>query len=156
MATETERKFLLKDDSWPKENGVLYMQGYLSTDPERVVRVRVAGEKGYLTIKGKSRGISRLEFEYEIPREDALQMLEKLALKPIISKYRYKVPYRGFVWEIDRFLGENEGLVIAEVELEDPSQIPPLPPWVGKEVTGDERYYNASLISRPYREWKEE
>lgn len=132
------------------------MQGYLSTDPERVVRVRVAGEKGYLTIKGKSRGISRLEFEYEIPREDALQMLEKLALKPIISKYRYKVPYRGFVWEIDRFLGENEGLVIAEVELEDPSQIPPLPPWVGKEVTGDERYYNASLISRPYREWKEE
>ncbi len=153
MAIEIERKFLVKEESWPKKNPVLYMQGYLSLDTERVVRVRVADDRGYLTIKGKNEGVARLEFEYEIPVEDAKEILEKLAIRPIIVKYRYRIEYAGFVWEVDRFLGENEGLVIAEVELKEKNRHPPLPPWVGAEVTGDPRYYNANLVLHPYKMW---
>ncbi len=154
MALEIERKYLLKNDDWPKENGKLYMQGYLCNDTERVVRVRVADERGYLTIKGENSGAVRMEYEYEIPLHEAKEMLEKLCMKPIITKYRYKIPYKGFVWEVDRFLGENEGLTIAEVELEDAHQSVPLPEWVGEEVTGDPRYYNANLVRHPFSHWK--
>lgn len=155
MGVEIERKFLVRD-VWPKENGTLYIQGYLSRQKERTVRVRVVGEKGYLTIKGESQGTAtRLEYEYIIPVDEAKEMLELLCEKPIISKYRYKVLYKNTLWEIDQFLGENEGLIVAEVELESEDQQIILPFWIDREVTGDPRYYNASLIKNPYQKWKE-
>ncbi|MCH9814454.1 MAG: CYTH domain-containing protein, partial [Epsilonproteobacteria bacterium] len=142
MGVEIERKFLVKT-GWPKENGTRYMQGYLNRQKEKTVRVRIAGEKGYLTIKGKSEGAKRLEYEYEIPIEEAKEMLERLCDQPLVSKYRYKVTYAGLIWEIDQFLAENEGLIVAEVELESEDQEVQLPPWIDKEVTGDVKYYNA-------------
>ncbi len=152
MGIEIERKFLVKE-TWPKENGALYMQGYLSRQKERTVRVRVVGDKGYLTIKGESKKATRLEYEYMISVDDAKEMLELLCEKPILSKYRYKVLYKNTLWEIDRFLGENEGLILAEVELENEDQRIDLPPWIGQEVTGDAKYYNANLIGNPYQKW---
>lgn len=152
MGVEIERKFLLKE-GWPKENGILYMQGYLNRDKERTVRVRIAGDKGYLTIKGKNKGAKRLEFEYEIPVDDAKEMLELLCEQPLVSKYRYKVAYGGLMWEIDEFLAENEGLIVVEVELSSEDEKVVLPSWIGKEVTGDPKYYNANLIQNPYCNW---
>lgn len=153
MGIEIERKFLVKE-TWPKENGALYMQGYLSRQKERTVRVRVVGDIGYLTIKGESKKASRLEYEYTISVDDAKEMLEFLCEKPILSKYRYKVLYKNTLWEIDEFLGENEGLVLAEVELESEDQMIDLPPWIGREVTDDAKYYNANLIGNPYQKWE--
>ncbi|DAB41395.1 MAG TPA: adenylate cyclase [Sulfurovum sp. UBA12169] len=153
MGVEIERKFLVKN-TWPRENGTLYIQGYLSRQKERTVRVRVVGDKGYLTIKGKNQKASRPEYEYAIPAEEAKEMLEQLCEKPIICKYRYKVLYENTVWEIDQFLGENEGLIVAEVELESEDQMIDLPPWIGQEVTDDTRYYNANLIGNPYQKWE--
>ena len=154
MAKEIERKFLIADDSWRQgASGLRYRQGYLTTEPSRTVRVRMAGEKGYLTIKGKSSGAARLEYEYEIPAADANEMLDGLCLRPIIEKVRYKVTYAGMTWEIDEFEGDNAGLLIAEVELETEDQQVELPVWIGEEVTGDQRYYNASLIARPFNTW---
>jgi CYTH domain-containing protein len=155
MGIEIERKFLVKN-TWPKENGTLYIQGYLSRQKERTVRVRVVGDKGYLTIKGKNQKASRLEYEYAIPAEEAKEILERLCEKPIIHKYRYKILYENTLWEIDQFLGENEGLIVAEVELRAEDQKIVLPPWAGLEVTNDARYYNANLISNPYKKWKEQ
>jgi adenylate cyclase len=154
MAKEIERKFLVKDDSYKKLGQGEYLhQGFLSTDKERVVRVRIKGESAWLTIKGINIGATRAEYEYEIPMEDAEYMLEHLCLKPTIEKHRYLVPYAGFTWEVDEFHGENEGLVVAEIEL--PSEATPfdLPAWVGEEVTDDPRYYNANLVERPFRRW---
>jgi CYTH domain-containing protein len=154
MAIEIERKFLLRNADWRKDAiGISYRQGYLSIDPERTVRVRVAGDQGYLTIKGKTEGMSRSEFEYFIPLADATQLLDTLCLRPLIEKVRYCVPYAGCLWEIDEFAGENKGLILAEVELETCDQQVELPPWAGKEVTTDPRYYNASLSQNPYRNW---
>lgn len=153
MSQEIERKFLVVGEGWRAAEGVLYRQGYLSTAQERTVRVRVAGDKGYLTIKGLGQGAVRPEFEYEIPLADANQMLDELCLRPLIEKKRYKVSYGGLTWEVDEFLGENEGLLLAEVELSSEDQPFDLPGWAGQEVTGDPRYYNASLVERPYREW---
>lgn len=152
MGIEIERKFLLKE-GWPKEKGVLYMQGYLSLQKERTVRVRVAGEKGYLTIKGESHKASRLEYEYPIPVDEAKEMLDLLCERPLISKYRYKIVYEGLIWEIDQFLEENEGLIIAEVELEREDEEIIFPSWIGEEVTGEAKYYNANLIKNPYKAW---
>ena len=152
MAEEIERKFLLKKDYWPHENVVKYRQGYLNSDEKKTVRVRTAGDKGYLTIKGASIGASRLEFEYEIPLQDAGILLD-LCEKPLIEKNRYKVVDGDFIWEIDEFFGENSGLIIAEIELEHENQEFKKPDWIGEEVTGDPRYYNASLIKNPYKNW---
>jgi CYTH domain-containing protein len=154
MALEIERKFLVRDDSWKAgAAGVAYRQGYLSTDKLRTVRVRTAGDSAYLTIKGASRGIARAEYEYAIPPADANEMLDTLCQKPLIEKCRYRVPHAGLVWEIDEFFGDNAGLVVAEVELADERQTFELPPWAGEEVSGDARYFNASLIAHPYRCW---
>jgi adenylate cyclase len=153
MPSEIERKFLMLDDSWRDGSpGVRISQGYLSQDPERTVRVRIGGEKAWLTIKGKSEGISRLEFEYAIPVAEARELLE-LCLPSVIDKTRHKISYGGHVWEIDVFHGDNEGLLIAEVELADESVTPELPPWIGEEVSADARYFNSCLAARPYANW---
>jgi adenylate cyclase len=153
MAREIERKFLVKASWQPQGEGVKIAQGYLSTVPERTVRVRIKGEKGYLAIKGKNQGISRAEFEYEIPIGDAEELL-KLAEQPILSKKRYLEQHGNSLWEIDVFAGENEGLVVAEVELPDERAEFSHPAWLGKEVSGDVRYYNANLIKSPFSLWK--
>jgi adenylate cyclase len=156
MAWEIERKFLVRDDAWrSQEAGVHCRQGYLSLDPERSVRVRVAGGRGTLTIKGLGLKEGRPEFEYEIPLPEAEALLDGLCIVPLIVKTRYRVPYQGLVWEVDVFAGENEGLVLAEVELEKSGREVGLPPWAGEEVTGDPRYFNAALVTHPFSRWKE-
>jgi len=136
-------------------SGVRIRQGYLSVDPERSVRVRVAGPRAFLTVKGigSESGASRAEFEYEIPLADAEELLDGLALRPQIDKTRYRVVVASLAWEIDVFAGENEGLVVAEVELPSETTAVVAPDWIGREVTGDVRYYNAHLVSDPYRGW---
>ena len=145
MAKEIERKFLVKDDTWRNAKGTRYRQGYLNSAKERIVRVRTIKDKGYLTIKGITVGASRMEFEYEIPRRDADKLLD-ICEKPLIEKTRYKVEEGGFVWEIDEFFGDNQGLIVAEVELESEDQEFTKPDWVGEEVTGDSRYFHSNLI----------
>ena len=153
MAKEIERKFLVQASWQPQDEGIKIAQGHLSTVPERTVRVRIKGDKGYLTIKGKNQGISRAEFEYEIPIGDAEELL-KLAEQPILSKTRYLEQHGNRLWEIDVFAGENQGLVVAEVELPDEQAEFSRPDWLGQEVSGDVRYYNANLIKKPFSLWK--
>ena len=153
MGQEIERKFLVKGNDWPREKGKKYRQGYLSLDKERTVRVRLAGDQGYLTIKGENKGASRSEFEYEIPKEDAETLLDQQCLKPLIEKTRYKLKQAGLTWEIDEFSGANKGLVVAEIELEREDQPFDKPAWLGQEVTADPRYYNANLVQHPFSEW---
>jgi adenylate cyclase len=156
MKLEIERKFLLKNEDWRKgATGTRYRQGYLCTDPGRTVRVRVGGDTAILAIKGEGDGLSRPEYEYPIPAEEATALLDNLCLHPLVEKNRYRVPFAGMVWEIDEFFGANAGLLLAEVELERVDQKVPLPPWIGLEVTGDRRYYNAWLARHPYSTWKE-
>lgn len=157
MTKEIERKFLVKNTSW-KENaeGVLYRQGYLNSVKERVVRVRTIADKAFITIKGITAGISRLEFEYEIPFADAKQMLDELVEKPIIEKRRYKIRQGSLVWEIDEFLGDNQGLVVAEVELQNEHQAMDFPGWIGEEVSSDPRYFNNNLVTHPYKTWSKQ
>lgn len=155
MPQEIERKFLVKDSRYRQLGHYLYIrQGFLSTERERVVRVRIHGKKAFLTIKGTAKGISRTEYEYKIPIADAKFMLDNLCIQPTIEKYRYNVNIEGFTWEIDEFTGENEGLIIAEIELKSDAQEFPKPEWVGEEVTSDVRYYNANLVKNPYKRWK--
>ena len=154
MATEIERKFLVVDDTWSAGAvGTVFRQGYLSTVKERTVRVRVAGDRAFLTIKGLTVGAVRSEFEYEIPVADANQMLDELCERPLIEKTRYEVVADGLTWEIDAFAGVNDGLIVAEVELDDEAQEIVLPAWVGEEVTHDPRYFNSNLIAHPFSEW---
>lgn len=154
MGQEIERKFLLKSDAWRREaDGTLYRQGYLNSVKERTVRIRTVGDKAFLTIKGVTVGATRAEYEYPIPLADCNAMLDTLAEKPVIEKKRYKVKRGSLTWEIDEFFGENQGLIVAEVELEREDQPFDKPDWVGDEVTGDPRYYNANLIKHPYTKW---
>lgn len=153
MGLEIERKFLVKNDSWCTGSGTLYRQGYLNRHPERTVRVRIAGEKAYLTIKGITKGATRKEFEYEIPIVEAEEMLNQLCEKPLIEKRRYQVIVEKKLFEVDEFLGDNRGLVVAEVELISEDEIIPQPDWLGDEVTSDPRYYNSNLSQHPYTEW---
>ena len=154
MGVEIERKFLVKNETWRSNVVESYFirQGYLNSDPERTVRIRIKNEKGILTIKGKNDNFTRKEFEYEIPYTEACQLIE-LCQKPIIEKTRYLYYFRGLTWEIDVFDGDNSGLIIAEVELDNENQVIDLPDWVGEEVSSDIRYYNSSLINHPYCEW---
>jgi adenylate cyclase len=155
MGIEIERKFLLTGTSWKQlTEGTAYRQGYLNSVKERTVRVRTIDDKGFLTIKGISVGATRVEYEYEIPVADAEQLLDDLCEKPLIEKNRYKINHAGFIWEVDEFFGENEGLIVAEIELESEDQSFDKPEWVGEEVTGDPRYFNSSLIKEPYSRWK--
>jgi adenylate cyclase len=154
MPLEIERKYLLRNDSWRSlGEGKRYRQGYLSTEPGRIVRVRVAAGRGFITVKGLTVNVTRPEYEYPIPVEDANEMLDSLCLQPLIEKVRYTIEYDGLLWEVDEFEGENAGLVIAEVELARADQTIRLPDWIGDEVTEDARYYNASLIANPFTTW---
>jgi len=155
MGREIERKFLVDGTGWRTGRGVEYRQGYLSTVRERTVRVRRAGEKAYLTVKGANVRATRSEYEYEIPLSDAIEMLEQLCSRPLVEKRRYRVEHAGLTWEIDEFSGENAGLVLAEVELTSEQLEIQRPPWVGKEVTDDPRYFSANLVEHPYRMWSD-
>lgn len=154
MAQEIERKFLVNNDSWRNNRrGKPYRQGYLSTDKERTVRVRTAGDEAFITIKGISSGATRSEYEYKIPLADANEMLDRLCERPLIEKTRYRIPHENHVWELDEFGGENRGLVLAEVELKDEHEHLSCPSWVGREVTDDPRFYNVNLVAHPYSKW---
>ncbi len=154
MGTEIERKFLVRGESWRSlAEGVVYRQGYIASSQDCTVRVRIAGERGYLTLKGATQGISRPEYEYAIPLQDATELLNTLCQGPLIEKTRYRIAWGDLVWEVDEFTGENQGLIMAEVELSDPNQTVALPDWIGEEVSGDPRYFNANLAKHPFRNW---
>lgn len=152
MPTEIERKFLVIGQQWQTADPTYYCQGYLNHDPERTVRVRIAGDKAMLTIKGPTTGATRAEYEYEIPVEDAREMLA-MCPPPLIEKNRRLIDHAGMRWEVDEFLGDNAGLVVAEIELESEQQKFDLPPWIGQEVTDDARYYNSRLAQQPFTTW---
>jgi len=154
MAKEIERKFLVKNESFKLfSSGVIFRQGYLNRDKARTVRVRVAGEQAFITIKGLTNGMERMEFEYPISLTDANEMLETLCVKPLIEKLRYKIMSDGHIWEVDEFIGDNEGLTVAEVELKSPDEHVIIPDWVGQEVTGDLMYFNSNLVINPFKNW---
>lgn len=160
MANEIEKKFLVQNDllSLQDIKGTPIVQGFLSLDPERVVRLRLKGDKGVMTVKGKSyiteSGARKCpEFEYNVPAEDCRAILETMAAGFIIEKTRYEITYEGHLWEIDVFHGENEGLVLAEVELPDEETVPALPAWVGQEVSADNHFTNVWLAASPYSTW---
>ena len=152
MATEIERKFLVTGTAWTSKPYSYYRQGYLNRDKNRTVRIRVADKQAFITIKGLTVGAKRAEYEYPIPLSDGEAML-KLCEPPLIEKKRRIVEYSGLKWEIDEFLGDNAGLVIAEVELTSQSQQIDLPDWIGQEVTDDPRYFNSNLTIAPYTTW---
>ena len=156
MGIEIERKFLVKQEIWAqleKPDGEFYRQGYLLTDPTKTIRVRQTSEKGFLTIKGISVGASRAEFEYEIPHGEAKELLDQFSVSEL-SKIRYKILFENKLWEVDEFLGENEGLMVAEIELQSEDETFCIPDWIGQEVTGEEKYYNSNLTLLPFKNWK--
>jgi adenylate cyclase len=155
MPIEIERKFLLCSEAWRARatSRVLMRQGYLGGTSRCSIRVRVSGDQAWLNFKSKRTDRTRLEYEYSIPRSDADEMLAQLCEGPIVEKYRYEVPHGAHVWEIDEFLGDNAGLIVAEIELEHEDDQFERPSWLGEEVTHDERYYNFNLARRPYRTW---
>lgn len=161
MPTEIERKFLVRDNSWraDADEGVAYRQGYLNSldadpPPPSSIRVRIAGQRGFLNIKSATLGVSRSEYEYEIPLRDASEMLDHLCIGPLIEKRRYHVRYGDHLWEIDVFEGDNAGLVVAEVELQAADEPFERPPWLGEEVSDDLRYYNVNLVRHPFKDWQ--
>ncbi|RYZ68751.1 MAG: CYTH domain-containing protein [Proteobacteria bacterium] len=156
MAMEIERKFLVVGDGWRVgAKGVSYRQGYIRTENKTTVRVRIAGERGFLTLKGKSNasGLSREEFEYEIPKADAKAMLASMCGPEQVEKTRYRVKVGGHTWEVDEFHGENEGLIVAEIELQAEEETFEKPDWAGKEVSDDRRYGNSNLGKTPFKTW---
>lgn len=154
MGKEIERKFLVCGNHWKKKTeGIFYRQGYLALTPECCIRVRVSNEIAYLTVKSQTVGITRQEFEYVIPNDEAEKMLQTLCIKPLIEKIRYIIKEKEMVWEIDEFQGENLGLILAEIELEREDQQIEIPPWVSKEVSQDPRFFNSSLVKFPYTKW---
>ena len=155
MAIEIERKFLLKNSSWKElvDEGMAYSQGYLVGSNAASVRVRIQGKRAFLNIKSATIDISRQEFEYEIPLEEATEMLETLCEKPLITKTRHLLKNENHVWEIDVFSGDNEGLTVAEIELNDKDEYFEKPEWLGDEVSDDARYYNVSLVKHPFKDW---
>lgn len=155
MPKEIERKYLIHYDKWQaveKPLGERYRQGYLLTDPHKTIRVRVTETSGFLTIKGLSVGATRPEYEYEVPISDAIELLDNFAISAL-SKIRYKVSFENKVWEVDEFLGDNTGLIIAEIELTSEDEYFKCPDWIDKEVTGDEKYYNSNLTINPFKSW---
>ena len=156
MAQEIEKKFLVAGEfKESAKKATRITQGYLSSVPERTVRVRVKGEKGYITVKGigNDSGASRFEWEKEIPVEDVCDLL-KICEPGVIDKTRYLVDCDGHTFEVDEFYGDNDGLVVAEVELSDENEAFTRPSWLGEEVTGDKKYYNSMLMKNPYKNWK--
>ncbi len=155
MAKEIERKFLINQDVLGAlDNGTSIKQGYISTKDKTVVRVRVSGNQAYLTLKGEATGVTRSEFEYEIPVTDAEQIIEELCNGPVVEKTRYLVTHCDHTWEVDIFHGENDGLVIAEIELGSEEEAFEIPDWVTREVSGEAKYYNSSLLANPFKNWR--
>ena len=155
MGVEIERKFLVNKEKWAlveKPKGNHFRQGYLVTDPTKTIRVRITDSSSYLTIKGISVGATRQEFEYEIPKVDAEHLLNQFAVSDL-KKIRYEILFDGKFWEVDEFLGENLGLLLAEIELENESDIVELPDWIEREVTNEENYYNSNLSINPFLKW---
>jgi CYTH domain-containing protein len=156
MAKEIERKFLVTGTDYRSGQRTLFKQGYLSIDPAHTIRVRISDKKAFLTIKGMTKGVERMEYEYQIPVTDAEEMLQNLCKQTIIEKYRYVLPAgNGLKWEVDEFLGANAGLVVAEIELRHSDEQISLPQWLGREVSGEERFYNSNLSQHPFCEWDE-
>lgn len=152
MPIEIERKFLVSGTDWRTGNGVRYTQGYLNQEKGKTVRVRLTDTRAFLCVKGFRKGITRMEFEYEIPMDDA-RLLLRLCSGVIIQKVRHNVMHKGLKWEVDEFFGDNKGLIVAEVELESEDQIFEKPPWLGREVTRNPRYTNSSLARNPFNQW---
>ena len=154
MGREIERKFLLQYDvCTDRDDGVEYVQGYVPGTENCVVRVRIMGEHAVITVKARWKGITRLEYEYSIPIEDATEMLELICGKPLIEKTRYKIEYVGKIWDVDCFHGVNDGLLLAEIELDFEDEIVELPSWIGEEVTDDAKYQNINLSIHPFLKW---
>jgi adenylate cyclase len=154
MAKEIERKFLINLEAiGPLPSGTVMQQGYIATADKTVVRIRVAGERAYLTLKGANKGVTRTEFEYEIPVDDAQAAIAELCSGPVVEKTRYLVDHAGHTWEVDIFHGDNAGLVVAEIELSHETEAFELPHWVTTEVSGDAKYYNSSLLDNPFKNW---
>lgn len=156
MGIEIERKFLVNRQIWDqleKPAGEFYRQGYLLTDPTKTIRVRQTSNKGFLTIKGISVGAKRAEFEYEIPFLEAKELLDQFSVSEL-SKIRYKILFEDKIWEVDEFLDENEGLMVAEIELKTEDETFNIPEWIGEEVTEEEKYYNSNLTLFPFKNWK--
>ena len=156
MGVEIERKFLIRDESWRSqaERSVKMRQGYLTSDARCSVRVRLAGERGFLNVKSGTLGIRRSEFEYPIPAAEAEEMLDTLCEQPLLEKTRHFVRHGQHLWEIDEFAGDNAGLIVAEVELRRPDEAFARPDWLGEDVSHDIRYYNSQLARHPYRAWR--
>jgi len=155
MGKEIERKFLINPVKWAeliKPAGKQLRQGYILADPHKTIRVRVTADKGWLTIKGISVGATRLEYEYEIPLNEAVELLDNFAENEL-KKTRYVIPFEGKLWEVDVFSGENEGLIVAEIELESEDEQFELPDWVSEEVTHEKKYYNSNLTTYPFKDW---
>ncbi|MGZ5196371.1 MAG: CYTH domain-containing protein [Kaistella sp.] len=155
MPLEIERKFLVKKElwqQWDKPSGELFRQGYLLTDPKKTIRVRQTADKGFIIIKGISVGATRTEYEYEIPVSEAEELLDHFCGSEL-SKNRFKILSEDKLWEVDEFLGDNEGLIVAEIELQSEDEIFSIPNWVDIEVTSEEKYYNSNLTLNPYKNW---
>jgi len=155
MGQEIERKYLVNKEKWEsteKGSGQFYRQGYLLTDPQKTIRVRISDKDSFITIKGISVGATRAEFEYPIPKKDAEELLDKFSVAGL-TKTRYKINFKNKLWEVDEFLGDNAGLVVAEIELSGEDEYFELPDWVGKEVTAEDKYYNSNLSVTPYKNW---
>ncbi len=154
MGKEVERKFVVDQALWrPADKGIHFKQGYLNSQKERVVRVRIEGDRAKLTIKGVSVGITRSEFEYAVPVDDATLLLDHLCEQPLIDKHRHKEVHGGKLWEIDVFHGDNEGLVVAEIELAAEDEAFETPAWAVREVSSDPRYFNSNLLRHPFKLW---
>ncbi len=155
MGKEIERKYLIDHIKWQqvdKPKGQLYIQGYLLTDPNKTIRVRLTEKSGFLTIKGLPIGATRSEYEYEIPTEDARELLDNFPISEL-SKIRYKITFDNKTWEIDEYRGNNTGLIVAEIELKSEDEHFTIPPWVDREITGEEKYYNSNLALVPFKNW---
>ena len=155
MATEIERKFLILNQDWQEytKSELHIVQGYLATNEFSSTRIRIQNDKANINIKSATLDITRTEFEYSIPVDDARLILEDLCIKPVIEKTRFTVEHMGHTWEIDVFSGDNEGLIVAEIELSSPDEAFEKPSWIGEEVSNDARYYNACLVNNPYKNW---
>ena len=157
MATEIERKFLVTNDSWRQQvtQKMTLKQGYFGAAKKASIRIRVSGDTANINIKSATLDIVRKEYEVPIPLDDAEEMLNDLCERPIIEKVRYHVPIGKHVWEIDEFSGDNQGLLVAEIELSTPDEDFEKPDWLGDDVSLDERYYNVCLVKNPYKNWRE-
>ena len=156
MGIEIERKYLVNLDQWQelkKPVGEMYRQGYLLTDPNKTIRVRQTKDKGFLTIKGLSVGATRAEYEYEIPFHEAKELLDQFSISEL-SKIRYKIVFDNYLWEVDEFLADNDGLIVAEIELSSEDENFSIPDWIEQEVTSEDKYYNSNLTIHPFKDWE--